>query len=98
MTSKLGSGVHLNPEQAKLLPPEVHTQFLHAFSHALHGVFLFGAAMAALPFLLSWLLKEVPLRTTVGRGPAQAEVEEAVVGASPDERLVETGASPRHVS
>src|SRR5262249_26881793 len=36
VTSKLGDGVHLNPEQAKLLPPEVHSLFLNAFAHALH--------------------------------------------------------------
>ena len=38
----LGGGVHINPEQAKHLPPEVHAQFLHAFSHALNGVFIWG--------------------------------------------------------
>jgi EmrB/QacA subfamily drug resistance transporter len=89
VTSKLGSGVHLNPEQAKRLPPEAHTLFLHAFSNALHGVFLFGMAMAALPFLLSWLLKEVPLRTTLGRGAPQLASEEAVAGATPDERVLD---------
>jgi EmrB/QacA subfamily drug resistance transporter len=67
VTARLGSGVHLNPEQARHLPPAVHDDFLQAFAHALHGVFLWGMAMAVVPFLLSWLLKEVPLRTTVGR-------------------------------
>jgi hypothetical protein len=47
------------------LPPAVHADFLHAFSHALHGVFLWGMAMAIVPFALSWLLREVPLRTTL---------------------------------
>ncbi len=61
----LAGGVHLSPEQAKLLPPEVHAQFLDAFSHSLHGVFLFGLLLAIIPFGLSWLLKEVPLRTTL---------------------------------
>jgi EmrB/QacA subfamily drug resistance transporter len=72
IASRLGSGVHLNPAQAKLLPPAVHAQFLQAFAHALHGVFLFGVALAAVPFVLSWLLKEVPLRTNAGVGPAVA--------------------------
>ncbi|HWB23544.1 MAG TPA: MDR family MFS transporter [Gaiellaceae bacterium] len=61
----LGSGVHITPAQAKHLSPTVHAQFLHAFAHALHGVFLFGMAVAVIPFVLSWLLKEVPLRTTL---------------------------------
>jgi hypothetical protein len=67
VTARLGSGVHLNPEQARHLPPAVHADFLQAFAHALHGVFLFGMALAVVPFLLSWLLKEVPLRTTLAQ-------------------------------
>jgi hypothetical protein len=62
---RLAGGVHLTPQQAKHLPPSVHADFLHAFSHALHGVFLWGMAMAIVPFALSWLLREVPLRTTL---------------------------------
>jgi EmrB/QacA subfamily drug resistance transporter len=65
ITAKLGSGVHLNPAQVKHLPPTVHADFLNAFAHSLHGVFLFGVALAVVPFVLSWFLKEVPLRTTV---------------------------------
>jgi EmrB/QacA subfamily drug resistance transporter len=62
---RLAGGVHLTPAQAKHLPPAVHADFLHAFSHALHGVFLFGAVLAVIPFALSWFLREVPLRTTL---------------------------------
>jgi EmrB/QacA subfamily drug resistance transporter len=70
----LAGGVHLSPEQANQLPPEVHAQFLDAFSHSLHGVFLWGMAMAVVPFGLSWLLKEVPLRTTLHK-PEEAPAE-----------------------
>jgi EmrB/QacA subfamily drug resistance transporter len=73
----LSGGVHLSPEQAKQLPPEVHAQFLDAFSHSLHGVFLFGVLLAIIPFGLSWLLKEVPLRTTLHS--AEEPVAEPVV-------------------
>ena len=52
------------------LPPTIHADFLDAFAHALHGVFLWGMAIAIIPFVLSWFLKEVPLRTTLGR-PAE---------------------------
>jgi EmrB/QacA subfamily drug resistance transporter len=60
----LAGGVHLTPQQAKGLPPAVHAEFLHAFAHALHGVFLWGMLLAIVPFVLAWFLKEVPLRTT----------------------------------
>jgi EmrB/QacA subfamily drug resistance transporter len=94
VTARLGSGVHLNPDQARHLPPAVHAQFLHAFAHALHGVFLFGMGLALVPFILAWFLKEVPLRTTL-EPAAELTVEEAPAAGTPDERLVATGARPR---
>jgi MFS family permease len=93
ITSRLGGGVHLNPEQAKHLPPDVHADFLQAFSHSLHGVFLWGVAISAIPFALSWLLKEVPLRTTVG--PASEAAVEAPAGGTPDERELVAAARAR---
>jgi MFS family permease len=86
VTARLGGGVHLQPEQAKHLPPLVHTDFLNAFAHALHGVFLFGAALAVIPALLAWLLKEVPLRTSL-EPLAELGSEEAPAGATPEARL-----------
>jgi EmrB/QacA subfamily drug resistance transporter len=75
VTARLGSGVHLNPAQVKHLPPPIRADFLTAFAHALHGVFLFGMVLAAVPFVLSWFLKEVPLRTTVARAAEEAPLE-----------------------
>jgi EmrB/QacA subfamily drug resistance transporter len=89
VTARLGSGVHLQPEQAKHLPPTVHTDFLNAFAHALHGVFLWGMAIAAIPAVLAWLLKEVPLRATL-EPAAELSSEEAPAGGTPDERLAAT--------
>ena len=94
VTARLGSGVHLNPAQARHLPPAVHAQFLHAFAHALHGVFLFGMGLAAVPFLLSWFLKEVPLRTTLAPA-AELGTEEAPAAGTPDERLIAAAARGR---
>jgi EmrB/QacA subfamily drug resistance transporter len=89
VTDRLGSGVHLSPEQARHLPPAIHTDFLQAFAHALHGVFLFGMGLAIVPFLLSWLLKEVPLRTTL------APVAEPVVpAAEAEERMLRSASGP----
>jgi EmrB/QacA subfamily drug resistance transporter len=87
VTAKLGSGVHLSPEQARHLPPAVHADFLQAFAHSLHGVFLFGMLLAVVPFILSWLLKEVPLRTTLAPA-AELASEQAPAAATPDERLI----------
>jgi len=39
------------------------------------------------PFVLSWFLKEVPLRTTLGPA-AELSSEEAPAAATPDERLI----------
>jgi MFS family permease len=94
VTERLGSGVHLNPEQARHLPAAIHADFLQAFAHALHGVFLWGMAIAAVPFLLSWLLKEVPLRTTLAR-TAELSSEQAPAAGTPEERLLPTGAGAR---
>jgi EmrB/QacA subfamily drug resistance transporter len=76
-----------NPEQVKHLPPVVRADFLQAFSHSLHAVFLWGMAVAIVPFALSWLLKEVPLRTTLHRSDLAAE--EASAGGTGSEALVE---------
>ena len=94
VTARLGSGVHLNPQQARHLPPAVHADFLYAFAHALHGVFLFGMALAVVPFVLSWLLDEVPLRTTLGR-TAELSSEQATAAATPDERVIGAPAQAR---
>jgi EmrB/QacA subfamily drug resistance transporter len=75
VTGRLGSGVHLNPAQVRHLPPRVHADFLEAFAHSLHGVFLFGMALTAVPFVLSWFLREVPLRTTLARAAEGAPPE-----------------------
>jgi len=75
VTAHLGSGVQLNPKQIDQLPPRVHDVILHAFAHSLSGVFLFGTALALVPFVLSWFLKEVPLRTTIGRTAEEAPPE-----------------------
>ena len=67
VVAHLGGGVHLNPAQVRSLPPHTHDLVLGAFAHALHGAFLWGVALSAIPFVLSWFLREVPLRTSIGR-------------------------------
>jgi EmrB/QacA subfamily drug resistance transporter len=93
VTARLGSGIHLNPEQARHLPPAVHADFLQAFAHSLHGVFLWGMVMAVVPFGLSWLLKEVPLRTTLARR-TEPGGDAAAAAAAPDGHLLASGIEP----
>jgi EmrB/QacA subfamily drug resistance transporter len=89
VVERLGSGVQLSPAEADRLPPPIHADFLQAFAHSLHGVFLWGMAIAVIPFMLSWFLKELPLRTTLARESSELAGEEAAAGATPPEQLVE---------
>jgi predicted MFS family arabinose efflux permease len=46
------------------MPPALHRSYIEAVSLALHPVFLTAAGVSIFAFLLTWLLQEVPLRTT----------------------------------
>jgi EmrB/QacA subfamily drug resistance transporter len=74
LAQRLPAGSHIpkmiNPAGIKHLPPEAHAAFADAFSAALHPVFLTAAAVSLLAFLLTWLLREVPLRSAVTPGEA----------------------------
>jgi DNA-binding MarR family transcriptional regulator len=76
-------GVHLPPgfnvatvqsdtSVLKKLPAAVQHDILHAYSAALHPVFLTAVPIALVAFVLSWFLREVPLRTTTGEPTAAA--------------------------
>jgi hypothetical protein len=69
--------VRIDPDQARALPPGIREGFLDAFAGALHGVFLWGLGFTLVAFVLSWMLKEVPLRTTVHAPGAMAVAEPA---------------------
>ncbi|MFN8108493.1 MAG: MFS transporter [Thermoleophilia bacterium] len=75
-----GSG-EVNPGAVGRLPQAVRVAYIDSFTHALGVVFTVSAAVALLAFALTWLIGEVPLRTTL-RDPAPsapeptAEVEE----------------------
>jgi hypothetical protein len=56
------SGINISRAQIAALPAPLRATFLSGFAHALHGVFLGGVVVAVLGFLLSLLLREVPLR------------------------------------
>jgi EmrB/QacA subfamily drug resistance transporter len=62
----------LDPSAVSKLPPAVHDTFISAFTDALGLVFLVAAGVMAVAFLLTWLLEERPLRTTVATNVGSA--------------------------
>jgi EmrB/QacA subfamily drug resistance transporter len=54
-----------NPALLRRLPPSVHAGVLHAYAASVDRIFLAALPLAAVAFVLSWFLKEVPLRKTV---------------------------------
>ena len=72
-----GGSVVANPAQINHLPILERVVFIDAFSSALHLVFLVAVPFAVLAFVLSWIIKEIPLRTTSGTSqPARTEPDE----------------------
>jgi EmrB/QacA subfamily drug resistance transporter len=74
-----------DPELLKRLPAAIRADVQHAYSLALHPVFLYAIPVALVAFVLSWFLREVPLRATnsvgIGEGlgaapPARSSVDE----------------------
>ena len=68
LASRLPPGVKLSAAESvaalRLLPPAVQAEVIHAYALSLSTVFLVAVPIAALAFVLSWLLPEVPMRTT----------------------------------
>ncbi len=63
----------ITPAAIGSLPPAVFAAFADAYVQALHPVFITGAVVAAVAFVLTWFIPGVPLRKTVaGEGVPQA--------------------------
>ena len=56
-----------NPEVVGQLPPAIDAPYVNAVAAALQPVFLTAMAITFLAFLLTWLLRELPLRSTTTR-------------------------------
>jgi EmrB/QacA subfamily drug resistance transporter len=67
-----------NPAVLKKLPAALRADILHAYTLSLHTVFLGAVPVAAAAFVLTWFLREVPLRTTA----AAADIGEGIGAAS----------------
>ena len=55
-----------NPAALKRLPAPLHAAILHSYVLSFHTVFLGAVPIAAATFVLTWFLREVPLRATAG--------------------------------
>jgi EmrB/QacA subfamily drug resistance transporter len=64
LPSGITAGTGASPAVLAHLPPEIHAGYIAGFSQALHTVFVFATPIGALAFVLTFLLKEVPLRET----------------------------------
>ena len=66
LASALPSGVRppaaASPELVERLPPAVRSDYVGAFAASLRPVFAAAAGVSFVGFLLTWLLREVPLR------------------------------------
>jgi EmrB/QacA subfamily drug resistance transporter len=67
------ASVQANSSMLKALPAELREAILHAYSLALQPVFLTAVPVAGIAFILSWFLREVPLRTAAGAPAPAAE-------------------------
>jgi EmrB/QacA subfamily drug resistance transporter len=80
----------LGPSQVDALPPPIRDAYVEAYAAAIRPIFLIAAGIAALGFLVTWLLKETPLRETVadqGIGDSFASPREATSLAELETRL-----------
>jgi MFS family permease len=64
----------VSPAVVRGLPPRLHDAYARAIAASLHPVFVTAAVLSVLAFLLTWLLQEVPLRTTSRARPDGALV------------------------
>jgi EmrB/QacA subfamily drug resistance transporter len=83
---KLPAGVTLemvqrNSMALRKLPPAARDEFLHAYALSIQTVFRWAMPVAAVAFVLTWFLREVPLRTT-----SQAVDLGACLGGTPTSR------------
>ncbi len=80
----------LGPAQIDALPPAIRDPYVAAWAAALRPIFLIAAGIAALGFVLTWFLDELPLRETVadqGIGDSFATPRDATSLAELETRL-----------
>jgi hypothetical protein len=63
----------LSPAVLHSLPAKLHDAYVYAVAASLHPVFVTAAVIAVAAFLLTWLLRDIPLRTS-SRATAGSEL------------------------
>lgn len=86
VTSQLGA-TGTDPSAVAQLPPAIQTGYIEAYAASLQTVFLIAVPIALFTFALTWLLPEVPLRTTT-RPSDPGETFGAAAGLSGPARTV----------
>jgi EmrB/QacA subfamily drug resistance transporter len=83
LTELLGSGVpqNMTPATINQLPVEQKAQTAAAFADAITTVFLWAVPLVLIGWLLTWWLKEKPLRTSSGQVAREAEIADNGRGA-----------------
>jgi EmrB/QacA subfamily drug resistance transporter len=106
LTSKIshllppGSGAHLpnvealTPKELSSLPPTVVHALVTAYSYALPPIFLWLAPALAVAFVLSFFLKEIRLRTSVGPESALADATVQFDGLAAEHETAAFAAEP----
>jgi DNA-binding MarR family transcriptional regulator len=71
-----------NPKLIHQLPAAVRDHVLHAYTVSIQTVFLYAVPVAIAAFILTWFLREVPLRSAVGAAANPADVGDGLGAAS----------------
>jgi hypothetical protein len=70
----------ISPAAVNKLPRGLHDAYVHAVAAALHPVFVTASVIAIGAFLLTWLLRDIPLRTS-----SRATVGSELTGSASEE-------------
>jgi EmrB/QacA subfamily drug resistance transporter len=76
-----GTAHSISASMVASLPPEIRGPVLAAFANALHPVFYVASGAGFIAFCLSWLLREIPLASSVRREP-EVEINAETAGAA----------------
>ena len=67
-SGKVPSSAAVSPKVIAALPAPIRADYLQAFTNSLNTVFVVAAIVGFLAFILSWFIREIPLRDTVATG------------------------------
>jgi hypothetical protein len=85
----------ITPEMLRSLPGPIHRAFVNAFAESLPPIFLYLVPLIAVAFLLSWFLKQKPLRSRgAPAGEGDPDGQDAPAGQGGGEAPVSTGEPP----